>query len=90
MDADTGRIVASAPTGREVDDGAQADPLLDQVAGTLASFIGDGVRIPTMSAGHSDMMSATDSDPSRPAVPIDVGRVAHCPLDWVDVSMVVG
>ena len=48
------------------------------------------LRIPTMSAGHSDMMSATDSDPSRPAVPIDVGRVAHCPLDWVDVSMVVG
>ena len=48
------------------------------------------VRIPTMSAGHSDMMSATDSDPSRPAVPIDVGRVAHCPLDWVDVSMVAG
>ena len=27
---------------REVDDGAQAGPLLDQVAGTLASFIGDG------------------------------------------------
>ena len=42
VDADTGRIVASAPTGREVDDGAQAGPLLDQVAGTLASFTGDG------------------------------------------------
>jgi hypothetical protein len=36
------------------------------------------------------MMSATDSDPSRPAVPIDVDRVAHRPLDWVDVSMAVG
>ena len=34
-----GRIVASAVTGREVDDGAQAGPLLDQVGGhTEASF----------------------------------------------------
>ncbi len=41
-DAATGRIVASALTGREVDDGAQAGPLLDQVAGALASFTGDG------------------------------------------------
>jgi hypothetical protein len=43
-----------------------------------------------MSAGRSEMMSATASDRSRPAVPIDVGRVAHRPLDWVDVSMVLG
>src|SRR4051794_11775102 len=42
VDAATGRIVASALTGREVDDGAQAGPLLDQVASTLASFTGDG------------------------------------------------
>jgi hypothetical protein len=42
VDADTGRIVASALTGREVDDGAQAGPLLDQVTGALASFTGDG------------------------------------------------
>ena len=42
VDADTGRIVASALTGREVDDGAQAGPLLDQVAGALASFTGNG------------------------------------------------
>ena len=42
VDAATGRIVASALTGREVDDGGQAGPLLDQVAGTLASFTGDG------------------------------------------------
>jgi hypothetical protein len=43
-----------------------------------------------MSAGHSEMMSATGSDPSRPAVPIDVGRVAHRPLGWFGVSMVLG
>ena len=42
VDAATGRIVAAALTSREVDDGAQAGPLLDQVAGTLASFTGDG------------------------------------------------
>jgi hypothetical protein len=33
VDADTGRIVASALTTHDVDDGAQADPLLDQVTG---------------------------------------------------------
>jgi hypothetical protein len=42
VDADTGRIVASALTGREVDDGAQAGPLLDQIEGSVASFVGDG------------------------------------------------
>ena len=42
MDADTGQIVASAPTTNDVDDGAQAGPLLDQVTGPVASFTGDG------------------------------------------------
>jgi Transposase DDE domain len=42
VDADTGQIVAVALTGREVDDGSQAGPLLDQVAGPVASFTGDG------------------------------------------------
>ena len=42
VDADTGWIVASALTGRKVDDGPQASPLLDQVTGALASFTGDG------------------------------------------------
>ena len=42
MDADTGQIVASALTGHEADDGAQVGPLLDQVAGPVASFTGDG------------------------------------------------
>jgi hypothetical protein len=34
--------VASALTGREVDDGAEVGPLLDQVAGPVTSFTGDG------------------------------------------------
>jgi hypothetical protein len=42
VDADTGRILASALTDHDVDDGAQAGPLLDQVAGPVASFVGDG------------------------------------------------
>ena len=42
VDADTGQIVAAALTGREADDGAQVGPLLDQVAGPVASFTGDG------------------------------------------------
>ena len=42
VDADTGQIVASALTTHDVDDGAQADPLLDQVTGPVASVTGDG------------------------------------------------
>jgi len=41
-DADTGQIVASVLTGRDVDDGSQAGPLLDRVDGSVAAFIGDG------------------------------------------------
>jgi tight adherence protein C len=37
------------------------------------------LRIPTMSAGHSERKSATCSDLSRPAVPIDVGRGGGSP-----------
>jgi len=42
VDADTGRIVASALTDKDVDDGSQAGPVLDQVDGPVASFTGDG------------------------------------------------
>ena len=42
VDADAGRIVASALTGHDADDGAQVDRLLDQVEGPVASFTGDG------------------------------------------------
>ena len=42
MDADTDRIVASALTGHDADDGAQVDLLLEQVEGPVASFTGDG------------------------------------------------
>src|SRR4051812_24645334 len=42
VDAGTGQIMASALTTKDVDDGAQVSPLLDQIAGPLASFTGDG------------------------------------------------
>src|SRR4051794_16970294 len=42
VDADTGQIVAAALTGREVDDGNQVGPLLDQITGPIASVTGDG------------------------------------------------
>jgi hypothetical protein len=42
VDADTGRIVASELTGKDVDDGSQVGPLLDQVDGPVASSTADG------------------------------------------------
>src|SRR3954447_18277820 len=42
VDADTGQVVATVLTTPDVDDGSQAGPLLDQVAGPVASFTGDG------------------------------------------------
>ncbi len=42
VDADTGRIVAATLTPKDVNDASQAAPLLDQVAGAVASFTGDG------------------------------------------------
>src|SRR4051812_33948759 len=42
VDADTGQIVATALTTNDVDDGSQAGPLLDQVAGPVVSFPADG------------------------------------------------
>lgn len=42
MDADTGQIVAAALTTKEVDDGVQVGPLLDQVAASVVSFTADG------------------------------------------------
>jgi len=42
MDADTGQIVAAALTTKDVGDGCQVGPLLDQVAASVASFTADG------------------------------------------------
>jgi hypothetical protein len=42
VDADTGEIIVTTLTSHDVDDGSQVGPLLDQVRGPVASFIGDG------------------------------------------------
>src|SRR5215217_9109278 len=42
VDANTGQIVAAALTGPDADDAAQVGPLLDQMAGAVASVTGDG------------------------------------------------
>jgi len=42
LDAGSGQIVAASLTAKEVDDGAEVGPLLDQIAGAVASFTGDG------------------------------------------------
>ncbi len=42
VDAETGRIVASTLTPKDVDGASQAGPLLDQIAGAAVSFISDG------------------------------------------------
>ncbi len=42
LDAETGQIVAASLTTKEVDDGAEVGPLLDQITGAVASFTGDG------------------------------------------------
>ena len=42
VDAGTGWIVAASLTAKEVDDGAEVGPLLDQVTGVVSSFTADG------------------------------------------------
>ena len=42
LDADTGQIVAASLTAKEVDDGAEVVPLLDQVERTVVSLTADG------------------------------------------------
>ena len=42
LDAGSGQIVAASLTAKEVDDGAEVGPLLDQVTGAVSSFTADG------------------------------------------------
>jgi len=42
VDADTGQIIAAELTSKDVDDGSQVGPLLEHIAGPVASFTGDG------------------------------------------------
>ena len=78
-DADTGRIVASALTDRDADDGSQVGPLLDRVDAPVASFTGDGAFdrddvYAEVAARHPD--AAVVVPPRSGAVPSEAAEVA--------------
>jgi hypothetical protein len=83
-DADTGRIVASALTGNAADDGSQVGPLLDRIAGSVASFTADGAFdrddvYAAVTARHPD--AAVVVPPRSSAVPSDTAETAPTQRD---------
>ena len=83
VDADTGRIVASTLTDKEVDDGSRVGPLLDQIDGTVASFTGDGAFDRDdvhagVAARHPE--AAVVVPPRSGAVPSEVAGTAPTPI----------
>lgn len=61
LDAQTGEIVVAEATTNDVDDGSQVEPLLDQAAGPIASFTGDGAydrKLPTIARPPKDIAFA--------------------------------
>ena len=84
VDAGTGRIVASTLTLKEVDDASQADPLLDRVAGSVASFTADGAhdrdRVYAGVAGRHPE-AAVVVPPRTNAVPSDTAESAPTQRD---------
>jgi len=84
VDADTGRIVASALTTNDVDDGSQVGPLLDQIDGPVASFTADGAFdrddvYAEVSARHPG--AAVIVPPRSSAVLSDTAETAPTPRD---------
>ena len=84
MDADTGRIVASALTDKDADDGSQVGPLLEQVDGPVASFTADGAFdrddvYAEVAARHPD--AAVIVPPRSSAVPSDTAETAPTARD---------
>jgi len=84
VDAGTGRIVASTLTRKDVDDASQAGPLLDQVAGAVASFTGDGAydqdRV-YASVAERHPEAAVVVPPRASAVPSDTAETAPTQRD---------
>ena len=79
VDADTGRIVAAELTAHDVDDASQVAPLLDQVAGPIASFTADGAYdqdgvYAEVAARHPD--AAVVVPPRSSAVPSTTAETA--------------
>jgi Transposase DDE domain len=84
MDADTGHIAAVELTSNETDDGCQVGPLLDQVTGPVASFIGDGAYdrddvYDAVAERHPE--AAVVVPPRRNAVPSEAAETAPTQRD---------
>jgi hypothetical protein len=84
VDADTGEILASELTTSDVDDGAQVEPLLDQITAPLASLIGDGAYdqegiYRTVAQRHPE--AAVIVPPRSTAVPSDMAGSAPTQRD---------
>ena len=84
MDAGTGQIVAAALTTKDVDDGSQAGPLLDQVAASGASFTADGAYdqegvFAAVAKRHSE--AAIIVPPRSSAVPSEAAETEPTPRD---------
>ena len=83
-DADTGRIVASALTDKDADDGSRVGPLLDRIDGPVASFTGDGAYdrddvYAGVAARHPE--AAVIVPPRSGAVPSDTAGTAPTQRD---------
>jgi len=84
MDADTGQIVAVALTTKEIDDGSEVGPLLDQVAASVASFTADGAYdqggvSAVVAERHPD--AAVIAPPRSTAVPSEAAETAPTQRD---------
>jgi len=84
VDVGSGQIVAASLTAKEVDDGAEVGPLLDQITGVVASFIGDGGydqdRVYASVAGRYSE-AAVIVPPRATAVPSDTAATAPTQRD---------
>jgi len=84
LDAGTGQIVASLLTSKDVDDGSQVGPLLDQVEDPLASFTGDGAYDQdgvTASVAPRHPAAAIIVPPRSNAVPSETAETAPTQRD---------
>ena len=84
LNSDTGQIVAATLTRKEVDDGSQVGPLLDQVTASVASFTADGAYdqdgvAATVAERHPK--AATIVPPRSTAVPSETAETAPTQRD---------
>ena len=84
IDADTRQIVAAVLTDKDVDDGSQVGPLLDQVTAPVVSFTADGAYdqegvAAAVTARHPE--AAVIVPPRSTAVPSDTAETAPTQRD---------